>query len=57
MTLFYYLLIIPITYPLLGFIAYAIVALLYNSLSKTTGGILLELEPDEHETPPPPPTY
>jgi hypothetical protein len=57
-TLLYYMLAIPLVYTPLGFIAYALVALIYNSLAKTTHGIILELDHDHHDPPsPPPPTH
>src|ERR1043165_128870 len=50
----YYMIAIPVIYCPLGFIAYGLVALIYNSIAKHRGGIILELDADD-ETPPPPP--
>jgi hypothetical protein len=54
-TFLYYMLAIPLIYSPLGFIAYALVAFIYNSLANNTRGIILELDHDHHDPPPPPP--
>jgi len=50
----YYLVVIPVVYCPLGFLAYAIVAFIYNSFGRREGGITLDLE--DAENPPPLPT-
>ena len=50
----YYLIGVPVVYCPLGFLAYAIVASIYNSVVRKEGGITLDLE--DAENPPPLPT-
>ena len=49
-----YVVSIPLLYCPLGFAAYALVALVYNSVARSAGGIGLELEDSEYSAPPPP---
>jgi hypothetical protein len=53
----YYMIAIPVIYCPLGFIAYGLVALIYNSIAKHRGGITLELDNADDDAPPPPPTF
>lgn len=53
----YYMIAIPVVYCPLGFIAYGLVALIYNAIAKHRGGIILELDTADDETPPPPPAF
>jgi uncharacterized membrane protein YagU involved in acid resistance len=50
----YYLIGLPVVYCPLGFLAYALVAFIYNSMVRSEGGITLDLEVSEN--PPPLPT-
>jgi hypothetical protein len=53
----YYMIALPVVYCPLGFIAYGLVAHLYNSIARHRGGITLELDTDDETPPPPPPTF
>ena len=55
--IWYYLAIVPMAYCPLGFIAYGLVALIYNAIARTFGGITLELDNIDDDAPPPPPSY
>ncbi|HEY0547765.1 MAG TPA: hypothetical protein VGC91_20465 [Pyrinomonadaceae bacterium] len=53
----YYILITPVAWSILAFIATALGGLLYNALAESVGGMVLYLEDTETEfLPPPPPT-
>jgi len=47
----------PIIYGILGFIAGAIGALIYNAMAGIIGGVKFELEGVQHEYAPPPPPH
>jgi hypothetical protein len=53
-SLVYYMVALPLVYCPLGFIASGLVALIYNSFAKDSGGIPLELRSDEYDAPPSP---
>ncbi len=55
--IWYYLAIVPLAYCPLGFIAYGLVALVYNNVARSIGGITLELDNAEQDAPPPPPLF
>ncbi len=50
----FYMVGIPLVYTPLGFLAYGLMAIIYNSVAKKMGGIPLELSSDEYDAPPPP---
>ena len=57
-SIWYYLAVVTTAYCPLGFIAYALIALIYNALAKHIGGVTLEIKDTEHNlTPPPPPSF
>jgi membrane-anchored protein YejM (alkaline phosphatase superfamily) len=49
-----YVVSIPLLYCPLGFAAYALVAVVYNSVARSAGGITLELDGTDYDAPPPP---
>jgi hypothetical protein len=55
--LVYYMLVIPAVYCPLGFMAYGLVAIIYNSIARHSGGITLEIETAADQIPPPPPSF
>lgn len=55
--LIYYWVVIPVIYFPMGFVAYGLVALLYNSVASSFGAISMEFDSGENEQPPPPESY
>jgi hypothetical protein len=55
--IWYYLAIVPAAYCPLGFVAYGLVALIYNATAQNTGGVTMELEETVDDAPPPPPSF
>jgi len=51
------MILMPITYGVIGFIMGAIGALVYNALSGIVGGVKFELEGVQHDYAPPPPPH
>jgi hypothetical protein len=49
-----YLVSIPVLYCPLGFVAYALVAVIYNAVARSAGGIALEFNSADYDAPPPP---
>jgi hypothetical protein len=47
----YYLIVLPVVYCPLGFLAYALVASIYNFIVRREGGITLDLEVSENPPP------
>src|SRR5437016_2074755 len=55
--LLYYWVVTPLIYCPLGFISYGLVAILYNAVAGSVGGIKVEFDNDGHDAPPPPDSY